>query len=128
MYLLHGVADERVPHENSIVAYNQFILNGAQDVSFELLPETFGGHQEAAVYCLLFAFALSEELKQIHSLGDINMDTILDVLDIVALVSIIMGNTQIDTSYDVWSSDLNIDGIINVLDVIALLNIILNNE
>ena len=56
------------------------------------------------------------------------MDSILDVLDIVALVSIIMGNTQTDTSYDVWSSDLNIDGIVNVLDVIALLNIILNNE
>ena len=71
MYLLHGVADERVPHENSIIAYNQFILNGAENVSFELLPETFGGHQEAAVYCLLFAFALSEELKQIHSSGDI---------------------------------------------------------
>ena len=128
MYLLHGVADERVPHENSIIAYNQFILNGAQNVSFELLPETFGGHQEAAVYCLLFAFALSEELKQIHSLGDINMDSILDVLDIVALVSIIMGNTQTDTSYEIWASDFNIDGIVNVLDVIALLNIILNNE
>ena len=128
MYLLHGVADERVPHENSIIAYNQFILNGAQNVSFELLPETFGGHQDAAVYCLLFAFALSEELKQIHSLGDINMDNILDVLDIVALVSIIMGNTQTDTSYEIWASDFNIDGIVNVLDVIGLLNIILNNE
>ena len=128
MYLLHGVADERVPHENSIIAYNQFILNGAQDVSFELLPETFGGHQDAAVYCLLFAFALSEELKQIHSSGDINMDSILNILDIVALVSIIMGNTQTDTSYEIWASDFNIDGIVNVLDVIALLNIILNNE
>ena len=128
MYILHGVADERVPHENSIIAYNQFILNGAQNVSFELLPETFGGHQDAAVYCLLFAFALSEELKQIHSLGDINMDNILDVLDIVALVSIIMGNTQIDTSYEIWASDLNIDATVNVLDVIALLNTVLNNE
>ena len=128
MYLLHGVADERVPHENSIIAYNQFILNGAQNVSFELLPETFGGHQEAAVYCLLFAFALSEELKQIHSSGDINMDSILDVLDIVALVSIIMGNTQTDTSYEIWASDLNIDATVNVLDVIVLLNTVLNNE
>jgi len=128
MYLLHGIADERVPHENSIIAYNQFILNGAQNVSFELLPETFGGHQEAAVYCLLFAFALSEELKQIHSLGDINMDNILDVLDIVALVSIIMGNTQADTSYEIWASDLNIDATVNVLDVIVLLNTVLNNE
>ena len=77
---------------------------------------------------LLFAFALSEELKQIHSLGDINMDSILDILDIVALVSIIMGNTQIDTSYEIWASDLNIDATVNVLDVIALLNTVLNNE
>ena len=56
------------------------------------------------------------------------MDNILDVLDIVALVSIIMGNTQTDTSYEIWASDLNIDATVNVLDVIVLLNTVLNNE
>ena len=49
--------------------------------------------------------------------GDMNEDGILNILDIVALVSIIMGNTQTDTSYEIWASDFNIDGIVNVLDV-----------
>ena len=125
MYLFHAIADESVPHENSVIAYDKFIENGAEDVHFELLPESFGGHQEAAVWCLMVAFNISEELKIINSKGDLNKDGIIDVLDLVQIVSIIMDNQDI-SSYLFWSSDLNSDLIINVLDVVETVNIILN--
>ena len=42
MYIFHGIGDELVPYENSQLAYNQFIANGATDVHLELVPENFG--------------------------------------------------------------------------------------
>jgi len=125
MYIFHGIADESVPHENSIVAYNKFIENGAENIYFELLPESFGGHQEAAVYCLLIAFNLSEELKIINNKGDVNIDNIINVLDLVLMVSAIMENSNLTTSYEFWASDVNSDLVLNVLDLVSTVNIIL---
>ena len=124
MYIFHGIADESVPHENSVVAYDSFIANGAQDVYFESLPESFGGHQEAAVYCLLIAFNLSEELKIINPQGDVNQDNIIDILDLVLMVSFIMENLEL-TSFEFWASDINDDQVNNVLDIISTVNLIL---
>ncbi len=124
MYIFHGIADESVPHENSVVAYDSFIANGAQDVYFESLPESFGGHQEAAVYCLLIAFNLSEELKIVNSQGDVNQDNIIDILDLVLMVSFIMENLEL-TSFEFWASDINDDQVNNVLDIISTVNLIL---
>ena len=126
MYIFHGVADESVPHENSIVAYEQFIANGSENVYFELLPESFGGHQEAAVYCLLIAFNLSEELKIMNSKADINLDGVTDILDLVLIVSFII-NPEASSSLEFWMSDLNSDLIINILDLVATVNLIIES-
>ena len=59
-------------------------------------------------------------------LGDINFDGIINILDIVVLVNIILGENQNiddDTSY---AADLNQDGFINILDVVLAVNMVLN--
>ena len=53
--------------------------------------------------------------------GDINLDNIINVLDVVILVSIILGNADESSNADVNSDDL-----INVLDVVTLINLILS--
>ena len=53
--------------------------------------------------------------------GDINLDNTINVLDVVILVSIILGSN--DATYN---ADVNLDGIINVLDVVTLINLILS--
>jgi len=51
--------------------------------------------------------------------GDLNYDGIINVLDIITLVNIVLGdNTDL-------SGDLNSDGIVNVLDIITLVNLVL---
>ena len=55
--------------------------------------------------------------------GDINLDGNVDVLDVVELVSYILGNIDLD---DIQLADLNEDSIINIQDVINLINIILD--
>jgi hypothetical protein len=51
-------------------------------------------------------------------LGDINGDEILNVLDIVLMISMILSN-----EYSVVA-DVNEDGIVNILDVIIMANIL----
>jgi hypothetical protein len=53
--------------------------------------------------------------------GDVNGDEILNVLDIVLLVGMILGQSEVD-----YIGDINQDGILNVLDVVLLVGIILD--
>ena len=55
-------------------------------------------------------------------LGDLNNDTIINILDVVLMVNIVLGENSPSST-----SDMNMDGITNVLDIILLINIILEN-
>ena len=57
-------------------------------------------------------------------IGDINLDQVIDVLDIVILLNFVLEITT-PTSDEIWSSDINQDQILNVLDIVGLVNIIL---
>ena len=56
-------------------------------------------------------------------LGDTNGDDVLNVLDVIAIVNMVLGNSVPDLN----AGDMNGDGLLSVLDIIALLNIILEN-
>ena len=53
-------------------------------------------------------------------LGDMNGDENLNVLDVILIVNIALGNSDFDLN-----GDMNSDGGINILDVVLLVNIIL---
>ena len=61
----------------------------------------------------------------IGELGDINLDSVIDVIDIVLLLNFIL-EVEIPTEDQIWLSDINSDEMINILDIIELVNIILN--
>ena len=56
--------------------------------------------------------------------GDINLDSIVNILDIVLLAGYILGDNDLNQQQLVVS-DLNLDGQINVLDIVEIINIIL---
>ena len=58
----------------------------------------------------------------VFSLGDINLDGQINIIDIVLVIEIILDS---DNEYNLLA-DLNEDGIINIIDVVQLVNIILN--
>lgn len=64
---------------------------------------------------------LINELSQLQ--GDMNQDNILNVLDVIIVVNMAIGNVEIDLT-----GDMNNDGGINILDVVILANIILTDE
>ena len=57
--------------------------------------------------------------------GDINLDTVLDILDVVLLLNFIL-EFENPNEDQFWLSDINTDQILNILDIIALVNIILD--
>ena len=125
MHIIHGLADELVPFENAQLAYDTFLSNGAPNVNLIPIPESFGGHQDAAPFALLGAFEISEDMKIINELGDFNQDGALDVTDILSIVNYALQSEY--SNYGAWASDANEDSNVDVLDIIFLINIILNN-
>ena len=55
------------------------------------------------------------------TLGDINNDLTIDILDVVLAVNIVLGVSE----NNVAAADMNTDGIINILDIIIIINQIL---
>ena len=58
--------------------------------------------------------------------GDINGDSIVDILDIVQTVNIVLGNTN-PTASQACAADVNDDDIIDILDIVRIVNIVLGN-
>ena len=56
--------------------------------------------------------------------GDVNMDSVLNVLDVVILTNFIL-ETDTPDSDQFEAGDINSDGVLNVLDVVNLVNLIL---
>ena len=53
-------------------------------------------------------------------MGDVNSDSALDILDLVGLANLILGDEYLS------SGDLNQDGQLDILDIVSLVNVILN--
>ena len=53
--------------------------------------------------------------------GDVNGDSVIDILDVIVVINIVLG-----TMDELDVADVNDDGIINILDIISIVNIILS--
>ncbi|MDP7028413.1 MAG: dockerin type I repeat-containing protein, partial [Candidatus Marinimicrobia bacterium] len=115
-----------VPIENSEVAYSTFVENGSENVHFESLSANLGGHGDVAVYCLLGAYEIGEDIKMFNIRGDVNADETINILDIVMIVNSILGSNS-ESSYKIWASDVNTDLEVNILDIVTIVNIIMNS-
>ena len=59
-----------------------------------------------------------------YNKGDINQDLIIDILDIIIIVNIVLGQSTSGVQF--LLSDINSDNIINIQDIIMIVNSILN--
>ena len=70
-------------------------------------------------------YVINELIGSNYTLGDINFDNAIDILDVVLMVNIILGILE-PYEFKFLASDLNLDGVINVLDIVQIVNIILD--
>ena len=64
--------------------------------------------------------------SQSSSVGDMNQDGLINILDIVLLVNAILSDEP--TAAELDSGDINDDNILNILDIVNLVNLILAQE
>jgi len=57
--------------------------------------------------------------------GDVNNDSLINILDIIQTVNIILGANLNPTDYELWAADMNQDGNIDILDIVLIVNMIL---
>ena len=121
-FLYHGIADDQVPHENSVVAYNAFQDNGASNVVLELLPESAGGHTDAAIPSIISVYALMTEYMMINQKGDIDGDGEVTLIDQAYLSATIMNDLS-SSDFQNWLADCNYDDEKNVIDILMISDI-----
>jgi len=101
-------------------SYPFFASGGNQLCDEDLIPDCVENSSNFEISLDQFYYSFPEYTPQeCNLIGDLNGDTILNVLDIVLMVSMVL-----DVGY-AEEADMNLDGIINVLDVVILINMIL---
>ncbi len=63
VHLCQCDADEQVSYQNSVIAYNSFILNGSTNIKL-VMPLHGGTHETCAIPCLIDAYTWFGTLKQ----------------------------------------------------------------
>ena len=122
-YLYHGIADDQVPYENSVVAYNDFQSNGAFNVILELLPESAGGHTSAAIPSIISAYPLMTGHMNINQKGDMDEDGNITLID-QAYISAMIINDLSSSDFQNWLADCNYDLEVNVIDILMISDMI----
>ncbi|NOZ09029.1 MAG: hypothetical protein GXO91_09200 [FCB group bacterium] len=67
----------------------------------------------------------SFQLVDAASLGDLDQNDTVNILDVILMINIILGQTE-PSQYQAWAGDLNADGNIDVMDIVLVVNMILN--
>ena len=70
-------------------------------------------------------YVINELISFDYTLGDINFDDSIDVLDVVLIVNIILDILE-PYALQLLACDLNQDNLVNILDVVQIVNIILS--
>jgi len=111
----------RLPNGNTLITLAVEATIFEVDMDGNILWTYIYGENEADIYAIARAQKYSIDYLYNATLGDMNSDGVLNVLDIVSLVNIILsGETD-------PLGDVNEDGDINILDVVILVNIIISS-
>jgi len=120
---------------NNFWEYKQFLLNDYVDVlshqvqfkfiARDIFNEGDQGSGGSLVEAAIDDFNLNVFVNEECSIGDINQDSTIDVLDVVFLVNIVLGEIEINDLL-LCLSDFNQDNLINVQDIVLIVNLILS--
>ena len=100
----NGIANEWEPCTPELFEETDIIMHGVVSNPQNKLPQ----------------FAPDGNYCPENSLGDINGDGLVNILDVISTINIIFGVIEYNDN-----ADINDDGIVNILDVIGVVNIIL---
>jgi hypothetical protein len=68
-----------------------------------------------------------DEIDECAANGDVTLDDVVNILDVVNLVQAILGLEELNDN-QICNADINVDGIVNILDVVGIVQAILGNR
>ena len=74
----------------------------------------------------LFCYSGGDMIETMYLDGDINNDQTVNILDIIVLINIILGNYEAN-EIELLIADINEDGELNILDIVMLANWVLES-
>ena len=102
--------------------------NGASNSSPVHTYETGGNYEVSLVVTNLYGQESESHMEiiqlQASIAGDINNDSMVNILDIVLVVNFVLGSDSA-TASEFAAADLNNDGVLNILDIVTITNLIL---
>ena len=108
---------------------NSFTIRSKQEIDHDgdgiaddlnIIPSNFTVEEGQQVTFTLSSYTVPEESES-TPIGNVNFDSVVNILDVVLLVSFIMG-TQEPTDEQEFEGDINGDGGINVLDIVHVVD------
>jgi len=123
---------ENTSSSNASWIKSRFILSDyidvTDDVQFKFIAEDIfydgdGGSGGSLVEAAIDDFMLEYVISESFMVGDLNSDTVINVLDVILLVNMVLGFEEPNYS----TGDINFDSEINILDVVNLVSLILDN-
>ena len=98
------------------------IPEGTESIQMILMGTRYAGDDNDSYFDDLF-LRIWQDPSCFGILGDVNNDSLINILDIILMVNIIIDNNEAPSV-----GDMNNDGGVNILDVILLVDIILSGE
>ena len=106
--------------------FDRLMTSIEKDKSLKKMP---GNATAGIVVQMIKSFKAMMEFIEIvgcDEIGDLNGDSLYNILDIVQMVNIVLGSMD-PTEAQFASADMNSDGIVNILDIVSVINLILDN-
>ena len=119
--------DDGIPNHFTLRWANESDYNGdgiADDVNADI-DVPFGLEEGQQITITLSSYTIPEPSSE-TPIGDVNNDSIVNVLDVVQMVNAILGDPNPNLDWN--QADLNADGGLNILDVVQLVNNILTQD
>ena len=85
-------------------------------------------HDGHADYTSMPIYVSVEEEACVGLDGDMNDDAIVNILDVVYLVAVIIGNDEWNNDCQPMLADINNDSSVNILDVVGIIDMVLNSR
>ena len=118
---LYGIVEPEGVSEIFLDIYTDGLSEG--QYSYDLTINT--NDYENATIIIPITLNILEGFCSGWSIGDLNQDSQLNILDVTIMINIALGLVEYDEC-QFESADLNLDQEVNILDILNLVNLILN--
>ena len=124
-WLSLNVSDSNLAPGSSLVLELEFDASNLSEgvYEYQMVLET-NDFQQPYVY-IPITLTVNGDACGDWVLGDINQDSIYNVLDVILTVNLVLSESSIPEC-ELFSADINQDGILNILDVLLVINLVLD--